>query len=113
MPDQDEEEFDHQVTAWTVSQLRDALAGVSGDLPVTVQAAEEPGGEFASEQVIVGAGPWAVVDVGTGPATHSLPRIPGGTADDVRAKLTSGELQADHFEITLEFPAGRYYRRTR
>jgi hypothetical protein len=29
------------------------------------------------------------------------------------AKLASGEVQPDHLEIDLEFPSGRYYRRTR
>lgn len=76
--------------------------------------AEEPGSELpGEEQVVIGAAPWADVELGTGPALHSLPRIPGGTADDVRTKLASGELPPSHFEITLEFPSGRYYRRTR
>jgi hypothetical protein len=33
-------------------------------------------------------------------------------ADDVGGKLASGELQPDHFEISLEFPSGQYCRRT-
>jgi hypothetical protein len=103
----DEELFDHQVTAWTVGQLRQALgctchpASVPDDLPVTAITAEEPGSDLAGdEQVIIGATPWASVDVG-----------PAATADDVRARLASGELQPDHFEIDLEFPSGQYYRR--
>jgi Family of unknown function (DUF6225) len=108
----DEELFDHQVTPWTVGQLRAALEGVPDDLPVRVITAEEPGSDLAGdEQVVTGAAPWASVDVGTGYATHSLPRLPGATADDIRAKLASGELQPDHFEISLEFPSGQYYRR--
>jgi hypothetical protein len=103
MPDEDEEEFDHIVTAWTVGKLRQALEGLPDGMPVTVMTAEEPGSEFTGdEQVIISAAPWASVDIG-----------PYGTADDVRAKLASGELQPDHFEISLEFPPGRYYRRIR
>jgi hypothetical protein len=95
----DEELFDHQVTAWTAGQLRQALAGLPDDLPVSVLVSEEPGGEFADEQVIISAAPWATVD--------------GASAEDVRARLANGELQPDHFEISLEFPSGQYYRRIR
>jgi len=95
----DEELFDHQVTAWTAGQLRAALDGVPDDLPVSVLVSEEPGGEFADEQVVISAAPWA--------------RVNNATAEDVRDKLARGELQPDHFEISLEFPSGRYYRRTR
>jgi hypothetical protein len=109
----DEEEFDHVADAWTVGQLRAALEGVPDDLPIEVITAEEPGSNMAGpDQVVIGAGPW--VDVDTGP-TGSAGRIcmPGATAADVRAKLDAGELQPDHFEISLEFPSGRYYRRKR
>jgi hypothetical protein len=99
----DEELFDHEVTPWTVGQLRAALAGLPDDLPVSVITAEEPGSYLAGdEQVVISAAPWAHVDVG-----------PAGTADDIRAKLASGELQPDHLEISLEFPSGQYYRRIR
>lgn len=94
----DEELFDHQVTAWTVGQLRAALAGLPDDLPVSVLVSEEPGGEFADEQVVISAAPWA--------------RMNNATAEDVRRKLASGELQPDHLEISAEFPSGQYYRRT-
>lgn len=98
----DEEVFDHKVTAWTVGQLRQALAGVPDGLPVRVLTAEEPGGEFCGEQVVISAGPWADVDMGA-----------GGTADELGAKLARGELQPDHFEVSLEFPSGQYCRRVR
>lgn len=109
----DEEEFDHQVTPWTVGQLRAALEGLPDDLPVSVITAEEPGSDQAGdEQVVISAAPWADVDVGpTGSAGRIC--IPGGTADDIRRMLASGELQPDHLEISLEFPSGRYYRRSR
>jgi hypothetical protein len=107
----DEELFDHQVTAWTVGQLRAALEGLPDDLPVRVITAEEPGSNLAGpDQVIIHAGPWADVDVGpTGSAGHIC--MPGATAADVHAKLDTGELQPDHFSIDLEFPTGQYYRR--
>lgn len=102
MSHDDEELFDHQVTAWTVGQLRTALEGVPDDLPVRIITAEEPGSDLAGdEQVMISAAPWADVDVG-----------PAGSAEDVRAKLASGELQPGHFEIGAEFPSGQYYRRT-
>ena len=67
----DEELFDHQVTAWTVGQLRAALDGVPDDLPVTVVTAEEPGSGLAGpDQVVISAVPWARFD---------------GSAEDVRA----------------------------
>ncbi len=93
----DEELFDHQVTPWTAGQLRQALDGLPDDLPVSVLVSEEPGGEFADEQVVISAAPWA--------------RVNNATAEDVRRKLASGELHPDHFEISLEFPSGQYYRR--
>jgi hypothetical protein len=34
----DEELFSHQVTAWTVGQLRQAMDGLPDDLPVSVLA---------------------------------------------------------------------------
>lgn len=109
----DEELFDHEVTPWTVGQLRAALNGVPDDLLVRVVTAEEPGSDLAGpEQVVISAAPWADVDVGpTGSAGRIC--IPGGTAEDVRDKLASGELQPDHFEISAEFPSGQYYRRLR
>jgi hypothetical protein len=100
MTDQNEELFDHQVAAWTAGQLRQALAGVPDDFPVTVVTAEEPGSALAGdEQVIISAGPWS----NTG----------ADSADEMRSKIANGELQPDHFEIDLEFPSGQYYRRVR
>jgi hypothetical protein len=88
MPD-DPELFTHTVTAWTLGDLRKAVAAAEGlpdEFPVTVVPAEEPGGDLAGEeQVIISAGPW------------------GGLEDAV----------PDHFEIGCEFPSGEYYRRSR
>lgn len=94
----DEELFTHTVTAWTVGQLRKALEGVPDNLPVRIIPAEEPGGDVAADdQVIIGAGAW--VDV------------PGVTASDVRAALADGTIPPRVFEISTEFPSGKYYRR--
>jgi hypothetical protein len=113
MPDQDEELFDHQVTAWTVGQLRAALEGVPDELPVRVITAEEPGSDLAGEeQVVISAAPWADVDVGLQGGSTGV-HLPGATVDDIRGKLANGELHPDHFEIGLEFPSGQYYRRVR
>ena len=103
---EDEELFDHQVTAWTAGQLRKALEGVPDDFPVTVVTAEEPGSDLAGdEQVIVSASPWV--------SAAAWSYADAKNADDMRARLASGELQPDHFEISLEFPSGQYYRRIR
>ena len=49
-------DFEHAVQAWTVGQLRDALAGLPDDLPIIVDVAEEPGGDTVQEQVVIDAG---------------------------------------------------------
>ena len=38
-------------------------------------------------------------------------QVTPASADGMRAKLAAGEVQPDHFEISLEFPSGEYYRR--
>lgn len=101
----DEEEFDHQVTPWTVGQLRAASAGLPDDFPVSVLVAQEPGGEFADVQVVISAEPWVSAKVWP----DSVPL----NVDAMRAKLAAGEVRPDHLEISLEFPSGRYYRRSR
>jgi hypothetical protein len=103
-----EELFGHQVTAWTAGQLRKALEGVPDDMPVTVVTAEEPGSDIAGdEQVVISAAPW--VSAEAWPRSGPVP----DSADAMRAKLASSEVQPDHLEISLEFPSGQYYRRAR
>jgi hypothetical protein len=53
---------------------------------VRVWYAEEPGGEFVDEQVVISAAPWS--DQGE-------------------------DAPPDYFSISLEFPPGQYYRRKR
>jgi hypothetical protein len=94
----DDELSGHQVTAWTVGQLRTALAGLPDDLPVRVIPADEPGSDLAGpDQVVISAAPWPDADA--------------DSADEMRAKLASGQLQPGRFEISAEFPSGQYYRR--
>ena len=46
----------HEVSAWTVGQIRKALADFPDDMPVRVAPLEEPGGELeAPLQVVTGA----------------------------------------------------------
>ena len=49
-------DFEHAAHAWTVGQLRDALAGLPDDLPIIVDVAEEPSGDTVQEQVVGHAG---------------------------------------------------------
>lgn len=82
----DEELHEHVVDAWTVGQLRAALEGLPDDLPITVDVAEEPGGDTVDEQVVISAG------FGHGIAAD-------GT-----------EFVGREFRIGCEFPTGHYYR---
>jgi hypothetical protein len=85
------------MTAWTAGQLRQAMEGLPDDLPVSLLVSQEPGGEFADEQVVISAAPWS-----------------GGsnaTAEDVRRRLAGGELQPERPEISLGSPSGQYYPR--
>lgn len=80
-------EYDHQVTPWTVGQLRAALEGLPEDLPMVAIVAEEPGGDLGEVQVVIDAG------FGT------------GVAGD-------GEEFVDReFQICCEYPSGTYLRR--
>jgi hypothetical protein len=83
----DEELFTHAVRAWTAGELRKALDGVPDDFPVRVFYAEEPGGDFVDEPVVISAGPW-------------------------NSQGEKGVLP-DCFQIGCEFPSGEYYRRIR
>jgi Family of unknown function (DUF6225) len=80
-----EELFHHEVTPWTVGQLRKALQGLPGYLPIRVLYAEEPGGDTAAEQVLIGAG------FGT------------GTIDD-------GSQYGRDFLLSCEYSSGEYSR---
>ncbi len=74
----------HRVQPWTVAQLRAALDGLPGHMPIRVCVAREPGGEIVDIQVVIDAGLGVVVE-------------PDGT-----------EWIADEFEINCEFPSGDY-----
>jgi hypothetical protein len=103
---EDEEEFDHEVTAWTVGDLRRAMDGLPDDMPMAVNPAEEPGGDMnVPEQVVISAGAWA--------STELWKRTGFVLAEDMRTAITEGRVLPDRFEISLEFPSGRYLRRSR
>ena len=74
----DEEPSGRPIRAWTVGELRKALEGVPGDLPVRVVIAEAPDGRFVGEEFVISAGPW----------------------NDLR-----GGAPPDYFEIGCEVPA--------
>lgn len=79
--------FRHEVDPWTVGQLRAALTGLPDSLPVRVNVAESPGGDFVDEQVVIGVGfGWA--DWG------------GDRGEEIDSFLT----------ISCEFPPGDYER---
>jgi hypothetical protein len=64
----------HEVTAWTVGQLRKALADFPDDMPVRVAPLEEPGGDLeAPLQVVTGTEvrPFAAGDGAGGPLDGS------------------------------------------
>lgn len=84
--DTDDELFHHEVRAWTVGELRRALEGLPDDLPLVVNIAEQPGGEYADTQVVVSAGFGFVVN--------------GDGSEDIDRQ----------FGIGCEFPTGDYYR---
>lgn len=83
----DEKLFHHEVTPWTVGQLRKALEGLPDDLPLEVMCAGEPGGMTGLEQVLV--------DVGFGHGTYS-----DGT-----------EFLGRELQLSCDFPSGEYYHR--
>jgi hypothetical protein len=85
----------HEVSAWTVGQLRKALAGFPDDMPVRVAPLEEPGGELeAPLQVVTSAEVRAFADA----------------SGDVRPAPPGGELSGDYVTLECDFPSGEYYR---
>jgi hypothetical protein len=84
----DEEEYDHEVSAWTVGQLRAALADLDEDVPLRVEVAEEPGGSLVDLQVVIGA-------------------------SFVAQQPQDDAANAGEFAISCEFPPGTYLRQRR
>lgn len=77
----DEEQYRHDVTPWTVGQLRAAMADLPDDVPIEVAVAEQPGGVFVNLQV--------VIDAATNPDQNTR----------------------REFTIACEYPSGTYIRR--
>ena len=88
-PVNDEDLFDHQVTAWTAGELRSALDGVPDDTPVRVVPADEPGSDLVGdEQVVISAGPWTAE--GIPPSEGSPQTTLRSAANSPPASTTAG-----------------------
>ncbi|HYZ52879.1 MAG TPA: DUF6225 family protein [Streptosporangiaceae bacterium] len=91
------EMFRHEVSAWTVGQLRKALADFPDDMPLRVAPLEEPGGELeAPLQVVTNAEIRVFADASEG----ARPALPGPVG---------GELPGDYVTLECDFPSGEYY----
>jgi len=85
----------HEVSAWTVGQVRKALADYPDDMPVRVAPLEEPGGELeAPLQVVTGTEVRRFAD-GTGS---------GGPLNGDRGEDLSG----DYVTLECDYPSGEY-----
>jgi hypothetical protein len=82
----------HEVSAWTVGQIRKALADLPDDMPVRVAPLEEPGGDLeAPLQVVVNSGVRLFAD-DHGPLSH-------------RAQNGDGH---DYLTLECDYPSGDY-----
>jgi hypothetical protein len=88
----------HEVSAWTVGQLRKALADFPDDMAVRVAPLEEPGGDLeAPLQVITNT---EVRESADGPGTgQSSPASPGASEPGT------------YVTLECDFPSGEYSRR--
>ena len=87
----------HEVSAWTVGQLRKALADFPDDMPVRVAPLEEPGGELeAPLQVVTNTEVRMFADASGG----DRPVPPG----------PDGKPSGDYVTLECDFPSGEYYR---
>ena len=83
----------HEVSAWTVGQLRKALADFPDDMPVRVAPLEEPGGDLeAPLQVVTGT------------------EVRPFAADDGAGEPPGGDQGVPEEYVTLEcdYPSGEY-----
>lgn len=85
----DEREFVHQATAWTVGELRRAIADLPDDMPLQVKIADSPGGSTFDVQVVTDA------EVGAAIRRPDQEPVLGTT-----------------LSLECEFPTGRYLRPT-
>jgi hypothetical protein len=91
----------HEVSAWTVGQLRKALADFPDDMAVRVAPLEEPGGDLeAPLQVVTST---EVRDFADGPGAGQ-PRPAG--QDGNRRDSESGT----YVTLECDFPSGEYSR---
>lgn len=84
----------HEVSAWTVGQLRKALADFPDDMPVRVAPLEEPGGDLEAPLQVV---------------TSSEVRGPGGTPPGGgQPGWDSADLSGGYVTLECDFPSGEY-----
>jgi hypothetical protein len=89
----------HEVSAWTVGQLRKALADFPDDMTVRVAPLEEPGGDLeAPLQVVTNTEVREFADAPGG----GQPRL-GGPGDDQRGNGTGA-----YVTLECDFPSGEY-----
>ena len=91
----------HEVSAWTVGQLRKALADFPDDMPVRVAPLEEPGGDLeAPLQVVTNT---ELRDFADGPgAVQPHPADQGGNQRVNEA--------GTYLTLECDFPSGEYSR---
>lgn len=84
----------HEASAWTVGQLRKALAGFPDDMPVRVAPLEEPGGELEAPLQVV---------------TNSEIRGPAGSPPGGGQAGGDGDgLAGGYVTLECDFPSGEY-----
>ena len=87
----------HEVSAWTVGQLRKALADFPDDMAVRVAPLEEPGGELEAPLQVV-----------TNTEVREFTDAPGGGQAGV-AGPGAGESGA-YVTLECDYPSGEYSR---
>lgn len=92
----------HEVSAWTVGQLRKALADFPDDMTVRVAPLEEPGGDLeAPLQVVTNTEVREFADAPDG--GQPRPGGPGGPGDSQR-----GNEAGAYVTLECDFPSGEY-----
>jgi hypothetical protein len=87
--------FKHEVSAWTVGQLRKALADFPDDMAVRVAPLEEPGGDLEAPLQVV-----------TSTEVREFADAPGGGRPSGPGEAESGA----YVTLECDFPSGEYSR---
>jgi hypothetical protein len=87
----------HEVSAWTVGQLRKALADFPDDMAIRIAPLEEPGGDLeAPLQVVTNT---EVREFGDAPSSGRPPAAGRG-----------GDESGEYVTLECDFPSGEYSR---